>query len=284
MTVDMKIPHGPQSPGLLILFADASLWGRPGAPPNSQSSAHSRIAWLLLPCSPGREAGCPSALWEKSTIDIRPLSSHLCFLPWAPRTFLVTMATVRHPGVGIMPGFGVWNSPSCPWFILGFRWWFLVALDEVGWENKRPRQKRVWGSGSELWLVELGGRWLNQNRFKSWLCHLLVVWPCVGMGPPRNRHCSEKQCARTLLGEVLVWKKSDCDVSLPVSEGEKEREKCLEVSTLWSPRKFGASKRLSEEPMFSRNEPALVSLLYSTLMGCDGFQIQQVHSHGHHTT
>lgn len=190
-------------------------------------------------------------------------------------------------------GIQVWASclalgsetlPAAPGSFLGSDGDFWLLWTKGVEKIRGQGKKRVWGGGSELWLVELGGCWLNHGRFKSWLCHLLVVWPCVSMGPPRSQHCSEKQCARTSLGEVLVWMKSDCVVNLPVSEGEKEREKCLEVSTLCSLRKFGASKWLSEEPVFSRNEPALVSLLYPTLMGCDGFQIQQVHSHGHHTT
>ena len=54
MTVDMKMLHGPQDPGFLILFADASLWGRLGAHPrlSVQSSLSYRVD--CLPAALGR--------------------------------------------------------------------------------------------------------------------------------------------------------------------------------------------------------------------------------------
>lgn len=46
MTVDMKILDGLQSPGLLMVLADACLWGRLGA---SQTQSGSRSP-VVLPC------------------------------------------------------------------------------------------------------------------------------------------------------------------------------------------------------------------------------------------
>ena len=124
------------------------------------------------------------------------------------------MATVRHPSMGILPGFGVWNSPSCPWLTLGSRGRYLVTLDSQVWENKGPKKKGL-SSGSELWLVEWSGPSLNEHRFKSRLCHLLVS---------RSKRHSGRQCTRTLLGEMLAWVKSACDASLTVRE---RRERSL---------------------------------------------------------
>lgn len=230
MTVDMKMLHGPQNPGLLILFADASLWGRLGAHPrlSVQSSLSYRVD--CFPAALGRGWFSHGAL-GKSIIDRSSLSSHMRFLSWASHTFLVTMATVRHPSMGIMPGFGVWNSASCPWLTLGSRGWYLVTLNSEVWENKHPKKKGL-SSGSELRFVELSGLLLNEHRFKSWLCHLLVV---------RSKHRSDRQHTRTLLGEVLAWVMSACGASLTVSRGE-ERQRFAWKSLLRSLRNVGASK------------------------------------------
>ena len=192
----------------------------------------------------------------------------MCFLSWASHTFLITTATVRHPSMGIMPGFGVWNSASCPWLTVGSRGWYLVTLNLEVWENKRPKKKGL-SSGSELRFVELSGLSLNEHRFKSWLCHLLVV---------RSKHRSDRQHTRTLLGEVLAWVKSAFGASLTVSRGEERQRfawKCP-CCAVWG--MLGHPSGLSEELLLSRNEPALVSLFNPDTDGVWWISNSQEHS------
>ena len=140
------------------------------------------------------------------------------------------MATVRHPSMGILPGFGVWNSPSCPWLTLGSRGRYLVTLDSQVWENKGPKKKGL-SSGSELWLVDWSGPSLNEHRFKSRLCHLLM-WE-ANITLPGN-------------AQGLYYGKCLHEWSQPVMQvwlwGRGERKVCLEVSVLCSLRNAGTSK------------------------------------------
>ena len=79
MTVDMEMLHGPQSPGLLSLFADASLWGRPGAHPGLSFRARCPVV-RTVSLQTGEGAGLSPGLCGKSIIDMSPLSSHMHFL------------------------------------------------------------------------------------------------------------------------------------------------------------------------------------------------------------
>lgn len=82
MTVDMKILDGLQSPGLLMVLADACLWGRLGASQTQSSSC----CPVVLPCvsrSPGAGSDSPAGLRERGIIVRCHLAAHLCFPPWA---------------------------------------------------------------------------------------------------------------------------------------------------------------------------------------------------------
>lgn len=77
MTVDVKMLDGPQSPGLLILFADASLWGRPGAHP--RLSVQSSLSYHVdcFPADLGRGWFSHRALRKEYHRYISSLQSHV---------------------------------------------------------------------------------------------------------------------------------------------------------------------------------------------------------------
>lgn len=91
MTVDMEMLHGPQNPGLLSLFADASLWGRPGAHPGLSFRAHCPIVWTVSLQTWGGGWSLTGAFFRKSMHRyISSLQSHafpllsLTLLSWSP--------------------------------------------------------------------------------------------------------------------------------------------------------------------------------------------------------
>lgn len=135
--------------------------------------------WPVLPCS-SREG-----LWAKSIMDLYPVSNHWCSMYFLQFwTFLVPMATVRNPAS--------WLALGCETLPLALApsWVQMVisaCSEPRGLGKEEPKAKEeseVVVLSSDLWSQ--GGAWLIQDGFKSRLCCLLVMRPCISMGPLRN--------------------------------------------------------------------------------------------------